>query len=184
MIKTYILGFIWIVAVRVAYSMSIVRKHNKNGSGNGTDNGRHCHEQGPLCGLERWVEALDSVRVEQGHDGKHDQREKGVHKVSETEFVRGQVDPGGGGGGPEAFGGGDAVMYVALIVHVAIGEGGEAAGGATGGDEEAREVLVDGVALAVVREEGVKELEGEDGARREELDEVADAGEGGLCGGF
>lgn len=106
-----------------------------------------------------------------------------MHKVSETEFVRGEVGPGGGGG-PEAFGGGHAVMHVALRVRVAVGEGGEAAGGATGGDEETREVFVDGVALAVVREDRVEELEGEDGSRREELDEVADAGEGGLCLGF
>ena len=74
-------------------------------------------------------------------------------------------------------------MHVALAVRVAIGEGGEAAGGPTGGDEEAGEVLVDEVALAVVGEDRVEELEGEDRARWEELDEVSEAGQGGLCGG-
>lgn len=170
------------MAVRIAYSMSIIGKHDKNSSGDGAYDGRHCHEQGLLRGLERRVEALDRVRVEQRHHGKHHQREKSVHKVPETELVRGQVDRGGGGG-PEAGGGGDAVVHVALAVRVAVGEGGEAAGGATGGDEEAGEVLVDEVALAVVGEDRVEELEGEDCARREELDQVAEARQGGLCGG-
>lgn len=158
------------MAVRVAYPMPLVRKHNEDGTRNGTDDRRRSHEYQLLSGLEWRVEALDGVRVQQRHDGKHDQREKSMHEVSKPEFVGGKVLRGGGCGRPQAFGGGDAVVEVPIAILVAIGEGGEAAWGTAGGDEEGGEVPVDDVALAVVGEDGIEELEDEDGACREELD--------------
>lgn len=74
---------------------------------------------------------------------------------------------------PEARAGDDPVVDRAVGGHVAVGEGREEAGEAAETDKRPAEILVDRVAVAVVGQDWVQELENEDGSGREEPDEVA-----------
>lgn len=157
--------------------MALVGENHKHGPGNGADHRRQNHEQNFLGGLERRVITIHGVAVQEHKRAENQRRKRGVDEVSGPDFERRPV-AGVDGGRPEPLGRGDGVVGLALGVGVAVGEAGEAAGEAADGDEGGGEPLVHGGALAVVGEDGVEELEYEDGAGGEEAYQVSDAGEG------
>ena len=64
-----------------------------------------------------------------------------------------------------------------VVADVGVGEGGEETGEAAKEDEDEREGFVEGVAMAAVGEDWAEELEEEDGAGREDSDQISGAGE-------
>jgi len=122
--------------------MPSVRKQHEDGARQPADHRRHHHQQRLLAGLERWVEAVDCVGVQQRNHGKHEDGDERVRKVPEPELVLGQVllprlrvrE------GPEAVLGDDPVVDPAVAANVAVGEAGEAAREAAKGEEGAAQV--------------------------------------------
>lgn len=96
-----------------------------------------------------------------------------MNKVPEPELIHRQVHPRGRRGGPEALHGGNAVVGIPITALITISEGRNAARDTTNTDEGGGEVLVDDVAGAIVGENRVEELEEEDCACWEELDEAS-----------
>lgn len=156
--------------------MSLVREKDEYSPSNRPHNRRQNHQQHLLRRLERRVVAAHAVGVQKHHDPENHQCAKRVHKVPDPKPVRREVSRRGIR--PEADSRRNSVARHPVSINVAVGEGGEAAGEAAGGDQDPRRVLVDGaVAAAVVGEERVEVLEQEDCACGEEFDEVAYASE-------
>lgn len=106
-----------------------------------------------------------------------------MHEVTEPELVLGQVNVPRRWRWPETLGGDDAIVPMAITSGVAVGEGREHAVEAADNEENAAEVLVDGVAVSGVGHDGAEELEKEDRAGWEELDEAPNSGERLFCYG-
>lgn len=164
--------FITVVVIeRVPDSVALVWEHREHDP-------RHCpcHRRQDLAHVlrifrELGIEALHGVGVEERHDKEHHKREDGVDEVPDPELVLGQVRRAVAAG-PEASGGGDPVVDWALQVHVAVGEGRDEAGEPAEANERLAKKLVARLAVTVVSQERVEEVEHEDGSGGKELDEV------------
>lgn len=158
---------------RVPNSMAFIRKHHEHRTGNRSDDRRQNLQQDLLRRFELRVKAIDSIRIEKSDHGEHHEREQSMDEVSDPQPIIGQIRRRRRGR-PDSGGSDDAVVADAVGAGVAVGEGGEAAIEGADGEESGGEVLVDGGgAVAGVGEDGVEELEEEDGAGREELDEIS-----------
>lgn len=136
---------------RVPNPVSCVREKNEDRTGNRPYDRWHGHQQNLLRGLERRVEALHRVRVQKGHSRKHDQREKCMNKVPKPKPISQKILRGRWRRiRPKALSSCNAIVCLPLAIGIAIGERGEAAREAANGDQDARWVLVDGVAMAIV----------------------------------
>lgn len=103
-----------------------------------------------------------------------------MDEVRHSQLVLGQVPRAGFGvrEEPQPVLGHHAVVDLAIVIDVAVGEGGEAAGEAADQEEDAGQVLVHGAAVACVGQERAEELEQEYCPAREESDEVSYSFEG------
>ena len=163
----------------VPNAMAVIREHHEHVPGDGTNDRREHGHHGALAELERRVEAGDGVGVEERDGGEHEQRQRGVDEVPRAEAVRRQVPGGGvrvGREGAEAPRRHHAVVDAAVGAHVAVGEGGEGAGGAAERHQRAAQHLVERQrAVPVVGHQRGEELEHEHRAARQQLDQVRHA---------
>ncbi|CAL9118226.1 unnamed protein product [Musa textilis] len=165
---------------RVPDSVPVVGEEHEDEAGDAAHYRRQHHDQRLLLRNERRVEARHRVVVQQRYHREHHQREGGVDEVRHPQLVLGQVPCAGFGVGeePQPVLGHHAVVDLAVVLDVAVGEGGEAAGEAADEEEDAGQVLVHGAAVACVGQERAEELEQEDSPAREEFDEVSYSFEG------
>lgn len=159
--------------------MSVIRENDKYSPDNCPRNWRQGRQQQFLGWLEWRVIAPDAVRVQKDYDSENQQCKKCMHEVPDPKPIRRKVL--WRGSRPKASPRHNPVARHPIVADVAVGEGGEAAQEAACHDQDARQVLVDGVATAVVGEKRVEELEQENRASWEEFDEVAYAREAWLC---
>jgi len=158
---------------RVSDSMTIIWKNNKDGASNYSNNRRQHLHQKLLTGLKFRIETTHTVGIKQSQHSEHHQREESVHEVPEPELIYRQVEGIRGGRRPQPLGGDDAVVALTVAAGVAVGEGSEGAVESTDDKERSGEVLVESGAVSVVCDDGNEELEEEDGAGGEKLDEVS-----------
>ncbi|POO02352.1 hypothetical protein TorRG33x02_021360 [Trema orientale] len=117
--------------------MTAIREQHKHTTGDCTDHRRQHLKKNLLLGLELRVETPNGVRVQQRQDRENGQREESVDKITEPEFVLGQVNGGAGvRRRPDSGGGDDPVVDVAVGIGVAVGEASEAAREAAKCDED------------------------------------------------
>lgn len=155
--------------------MPLVRKQHEHTTGDSSDGRRQHLEQNILNGLMRRIKTTNGVSIQQRHRSKHHHTEVSMHEVPKTQFITRQIDFVCARRWPQTLLGGDSVMGQSVTAFVAIGEAGK--GTREGADREEHDgrELVTGVAVAVVGYYRTEELEEEDGAGREVLDEVANA---------
>ncbi|RRT45146.1 hypothetical protein B296_00055334 [Ensete ventricosum] len=178
---------------RVPDSVPVVGEEHEDEAGDAAHCRRQHHDQRLLLRDQRRVEARHRVVVQQRYHREHHQREGGVDEVRHPQLVLGQVPCAGIGVGeePQPVLGHHAVVDLAIVPDVAVGEGGEAAGEAADEEKDAGQVLVHGAAVACVGQERAEELEQEHSPAREEFDEVSYSfegpvsyGRGGISGGL
>lgn len=152
--------------------MASVREQHEQCAGSHPDHRRQNLNQNLLRRLKVRVEATDAVVVQERQHRENDQLKQSMSKVTDPKLVLGHVNLFRGGRRPEPLGGDDGVVALFVGAGVAVGEAGEAAVEGAGDEEAGSDDLVGGGAVAGVGGDGVEELEEEDGAGGEELDEV------------
>jgi len=153
--------------------MTIIGENHEHGASNYSNNRRHHLHQKLLAGLEFRIETTHGVGIEQSQHSEHDQRHKSVNEVPEPELIYRQVQGLRRRRRPQPLGGDEAVVALTVTAGVAVGEGSEGAVESTRHKERSGEVFVESGAVSVVCYDGNEELEEENGAGGEKLDEVS-----------